>query len=174
MSVSSVSLGGGGGVNSSSDDSDDYDRLPDGYSQISRLCVFGPSGFWTMAPLRCAAKFDPFLRPHALHSGAIQGKEGIKLYHLATLLQRRRRRRRRVPAPPLHRGHRHAHDDAAAAAHRRLTDRRRDHRRTGIVAAETARGHPDACGGHTHPRAGRQFIHLDFGQFLPGAKQAGL
>ena len=22
---------------------------------------FGPSGFWTMAPLRCAAKFDPFL-----------------------------------------------------------------------------------------------------------------
>ena len=23
--------------------------------------VFGPSGFWTMAPLRCAAKFDPFL-----------------------------------------------------------------------------------------------------------------
>ena len=25
------------------------------------LFVFGPSGFWTMAPLRCAAKFDPFL-----------------------------------------------------------------------------------------------------------------
>ena len=23
--------------------------------------VFGPSGFWTMAPLRYAAKFDPFL-----------------------------------------------------------------------------------------------------------------
>ena len=23
--------------------------------------VFGPSGFWTMAPLRCDAKFDPFL-----------------------------------------------------------------------------------------------------------------
>ena len=22
--------------------------------------VFGPSGFWTLAPLRCAAKFDPF------------------------------------------------------------------------------------------------------------------
>ena len=34
-------------------------RLPDG--QIFRLYVFGPSGFWTMAPLRCAAKFDPFL-----------------------------------------------------------------------------------------------------------------
>ena len=35
--------------------------LPDGYSQIFRWYVFGPSGFWTMAPLRYAAKFDPFL-----------------------------------------------------------------------------------------------------------------
>ena len=35
--------------------------LPDGYSQIFRSQVFGPSGFWTMAPLRYAAKFDPFL-----------------------------------------------------------------------------------------------------------------
>ena len=35
--------------------------LPDGYSQIFRSGVFGPSGFWTMAPLRYAAKFDPFL-----------------------------------------------------------------------------------------------------------------
>ena len=35
--------------------------LPDGYSQIFRSYVFGPSGFWTMAPLRCAAKFGPFL-----------------------------------------------------------------------------------------------------------------
>ena len=35
--------------------------LPDGHSQIFRSCVFGPSGFWTMAPLRYAAKFDPFL-----------------------------------------------------------------------------------------------------------------
>ena len=35
--------------------------LPDGYSQIFRLYVFSPSGFWTMAPLRYAAKFDPFL-----------------------------------------------------------------------------------------------------------------
>ena len=35
--------------------------LPDGYSQIFRSHVFGPSGFWTMAPLRYAAKFDPFL-----------------------------------------------------------------------------------------------------------------
>ena len=35
--------------------------LPDGYSRILRLYVFGPSGFWTMAPLRYAANFDPFL-----------------------------------------------------------------------------------------------------------------
>ena len=36
-------------------------RLPDGYSQIFRSYVLGPSGFWTMAPLGYAAKFDPFL-----------------------------------------------------------------------------------------------------------------
>ena len=30
-------------------------------ARIFRLYVFGPSGFWTMAPLRYAAKFDPFL-----------------------------------------------------------------------------------------------------------------
>ena len=35
--------------------------LPDGYSQIFRSYDFGPSGFWTMASLRFAAKFDPFL-----------------------------------------------------------------------------------------------------------------
>ena len=35
--------------------------LPDGYSKIFRSHVFGPSRFWTMAPLSCAAKFDPFL-----------------------------------------------------------------------------------------------------------------
>ena len=35
--------------------------LPDGYSQIFISYVFGPPGFWTMASLRCAAKFDPFL-----------------------------------------------------------------------------------------------------------------
>ena len=38
-----------------------YSWLPDSYSQIFRSYVFGPSGFWAMAPLRCAAKFDPFL-----------------------------------------------------------------------------------------------------------------
>ena len=36
-------------------------RLPDGYSQIFRSHVFGPSGFWTMAQLHDAAKFDSFL-----------------------------------------------------------------------------------------------------------------
>ena len=30
--------------------------LPDGDSQILRLYVFGPSGFWTMAPLRYTGK----------------------------------------------------------------------------------------------------------------------
>ena len=35
--------------------------MPDGYSQIFRLYVFGPLGFWTMALLRNTAKFDPFL-----------------------------------------------------------------------------------------------------------------
>ena len=42
------------------------------------------------SPLRYAAKFDPFLSldcfpTNALHPGAIQGKEGIKFCHLATL-----------------------------------------------------------------------------------------
>ena len=35
--------------------------LPDGYCQIFRSYVFGPSGFWTMALLRYAAKLDAFL-----------------------------------------------------------------------------------------------------------------
>ena len=35
--------------------------LPDGYSQNIRSYVFGSSGFWTMAPLSYAAKFDSFL-----------------------------------------------------------------------------------------------------------------
>ena len=61
--------------------------LPDG--QILRSYVFGPSGSWTTAPLRYAAKFDPFLsldcaRVEGLgaqgggRGSAIQGKEGIK------------------------------------------------------------------------------------------------
>ena len=45
------------------DDEENFHQgwLPDGYSQIFRSYVFGPSGFWTKAPLRYAAKFDPFL-----------------------------------------------------------------------------------------------------------------
>ena len=35
--------------------------LPDVYSQIFRSYAFGPSGFWTLAPLCNAAKFDPFI-----------------------------------------------------------------------------------------------------------------
>ena len=41
----------------------------------------------TMALLRYAAKFDPIisLETPTLHPGTIQGKEGIKFCHLATL-----------------------------------------------------------------------------------------
>ena len=66
-------------------------KSPAGDSQILRLYTFGPlirlEG--TMAPLHYATKFDQFsllgLRSY-LHSGAIQGKEGIKFCHLATLV----------------------------------------------------------------------------------------
>ena len=51
--------------------------LPDGYSQNFRSYVFGTSGFWTMAPLRYAAKFDPFL---FLDCARVEG--GIKFCHL--------------------------------------------------------------------------------------------
>ena len=44
--------------------------------------VFGPSGFWTMAPLCYAAKFDPFL---SLDCARLEGEEGIKFRRLATL-----------------------------------------------------------------------------------------
>ena len=63
--------------------------LPDGYRRIFRSYVFGPLGFWTMAPLRYAAKFDPFLSLDCAATpstpGTIQGKEGIKFCHLATV-----------------------------------------------------------------------------------------
>ena len=57
--------------------------MPDGYSQIFRLYVFGPSGFRTMAPLRYAAKFDtlPFLGLRR-----VGGRGGV--IHLATLIGR--------------------------------------------------------------------------------------
>ena len=51
--------------------------LPDGYSQISRSYLCGPLGFWTMAPLCYAAKFDPFLSLDCAptHSTLGQSKE---------------------------------------------------------------------------------------------------
>ena len=59
--------------------------LSDGYRQI-----FWPFGLldYGSATLRCKIWSLPFLglRPHSLHPGAIQGKEGIKFCHLATLL----------------------------------------------------------------------------------------
>ena len=61
--------------------------LPDGYSKILRSYMFGPSGFWTMAPLRYAAKFDPFL---SLDRARVEGvraqskeRKGIKFSSVA-------------------------------------------------------------------------------------------
>ena len=56
--------------------------LPDGYSRIFRSYVFGPSGFWTMAPLHCAAIIDPFL---SLNCARVEGG-GIKFCHLSTMI----------------------------------------------------------------------------------------
>ena len=70
--------------------------LPDGYSQNFRSFVFGPLGLkdYGSAPLRCKIGSLPFLglRPHALRPGAIQGKEGIKFCHLATLVEKTERK----------------------------------------------------------------------------------
>ena len=92
---------------------DRYSWLPDVYSQISRLCVFCSSG--------CQMLSHPFLAlcPHALHPGAIHGKEGIKFCHLATL-QVLRRIRRPWPQSPGAR--------VLAGEHRRLRRRRRRRR----------------------------------------------
>ena len=51
--------------------------LPDSYIQIFRSYVFGPSGFWIMATLDYAAKFDPFLSLDCAHtpSTLAQSKE---------------------------------------------------------------------------------------------------
>ena len=49
--------------------------LPDGYNQIFRSYVFGPSGFWTMALVRYAASFDPFLS-FGLRQGGRGGGRG--------------------------------------------------------------------------------------------------
>ena len=61
--------------------------LPDGYSQIFRWYVFGPSGFWTLAPLRYAAKFaiwqpchqHPQAMDHHQHGHHHQAEHGIHL-----------------------------------------------------------------------------------------------
>ena len=51
--------------------------LPDGYSRIFKLYVFGPSDFWTMAPLRYAAKFDPFL---SLDCARVEGGSNFAIW----------------------------------------------------------------------------------------------
>ena len=51
--------------------------LPDGYSQIFKLYVFSPSGFWTIAPLRYAAKFDPFLSLDCARVEAVGNRDQI-------------------------------------------------------------------------------------------------
>ena len=49
---------------------------------LDHICLaLRASGLYSSATLRCKIG----LRPHALHPGAIQGKEGIKFCHLATL-----------------------------------------------------------------------------------------
>ena len=61
--------------------------MPDG--QFSRIVCVWPFGLldYSSATLRCKIGPLPFLglRPHALHPGPIQGKEGIQFCHLATL-----------------------------------------------------------------------------------------
>ena len=47
--------------------------------------VFGPLGFWTMAALQNLIPSFPWIVPPTLYPGAIQGKEGIKFCHLATV-----------------------------------------------------------------------------------------
>ena len=63
--------------------------LPGGYSRIFRIVCVWPMGLldYGSATLNCKIWSLPFLglRPHALHPGAIQGKEGIKFCHLATM-----------------------------------------------------------------------------------------
>ena len=57
--------------------------VSDGYSQFFRSNVFGPSGFWTMAPLRYTGKFDPFL---SLDCARVEGVGAqSKFCHLATM-----------------------------------------------------------------------------------------
>ena len=54
---------------------------------LDRLCLaLRASGLWLRyAALQNLIPSFPWIAPHALHPGAIQGKEGIKFCHLATL-----------------------------------------------------------------------------------------
>ena len=54
---------------------------------LDLVCLaFQASGLWLRyAALQNLIPSFPWIAPHALHPGAIQGKEGIKSCHLATL-----------------------------------------------------------------------------------------
>ena len=56
---------------------------------LDRMCLaLRASGLWLRyATLQNLIPSFPWIAPHALHPGAIQGKEGIKFCHLATLFQ---------------------------------------------------------------------------------------
>ena len=58
-------------------------------ARFSESYVFGPSGFWTMALLRYAAKLDPFLSldctPTPSTLAQPKERKGFKFCHLATL-----------------------------------------------------------------------------------------
>ena len=57
---------------------------------LDRMCLaLLASGLWLRyATLQNMIPSFPWIVPHALHPGAIQGKEGIKFCHLATLIRK--------------------------------------------------------------------------------------
>ena len=69
---------------------------------LDRMCWALGSGLldYGSATLRCKIWSLPFLglRPHTLHPGAIQGKEGVKFCHLATLQGTSRARAKLSPS----------------------------------------------------------------------------
>ena len=80
--------------------------MPDGYSQIFRLYVFGPSGFWTMALLHYSAKLiapgwrargrNPRKgRDQILPSGNLDGNRGKGQNGIGGERERERERRRK-------------------------------------------------------------------------------
>ena len=64
---------------------------------LDRMCLaLRASGLWLRyAALQNLIPSSPWIAPLALHPGAIQGKEGIKFCHLATLSRETMERRRR-------------------------------------------------------------------------------